>query len=71
MHFDWTAAGAWTAVVVYIIGFAFIYGKLTQSVNDHGRRIGDLEDWKTSHEAEHKTLNQNVTRVLVHLNLDK
>lgn len=43
--FNWTefAASVITTGVIQAAAVAFVYGKLTQKVSDHYRRLGELE----------------------------
>lgn len=58
-------AADWLPVVVtaaiQIIAIAYVYGRLSQRVEDHHRRTDALEAWK--HEDAEPMLNDHETRI--------
>ncbi len=48
-HLDWSAIGSWLSFGASIFVGAFVYGRLTEKVSGHDRRIAKLEDAKEDH----------------------
>lgn len=46
---DWSALGSWLSLASTLIVGVFVYGRLTEKVNGHDKRIEKLEDKVDAH----------------------